>query len=187
MYAHKSLDNPMHCPNARDVYAAAVQVNGTFIPKGTFLHLNFMVAQLLTDPGLRATALSKEQLAAVEAAGGHTTSSSLQQEFNPNRWLLESAAGNGGTSAGASSGRPKWAGIIDLDARPSGLLTFGAGPHVCLGMGLFYLEAKVLLALLARDYTLGLDGGSPAFTYSFFPELRQRTVLNISKHAAADN
>jgi hypothetical protein len=159
---------------------ALSQINGTFIPKGTFLHLNFVVAQLLTDPGLRATALSKEQLAAVEAAGGHVTSSSLQQEFNPDRWLLESTA-----AGGAGTDRPKWAGIIDMNARPSGLLTFGSGPHVCLGMGLFFVEAKVLLALLARDYTLGLGGGSPAFTYSFFPELRQRTVLNIGKRAAA--
>jgi cytochrome P450 len=87
------------------------------------------------------------------------------------------------------------------DAKPSSLLTFGAGPHVCLGAGLFNLEAKVLLALLARDYdvrmaSVGAEGAGaaaddgaegPGFTYGWIPELRQPTWLKFTakKEASA--
>jgi cytochrome P450 len=122
-----------------------------------------------------AAAAAEEAAAAAAAAAGEGTSGGCPLGFGS----------NGSTAAAEPPIKTAWAGLVDFQSRPSGLLTFGAGPHVCLGMGLFYLEAKVLLALLARDYTLGLAGGSPAFTYSFFPELKQETVVSISKRAVA--
>lgn len=54
-----------------------------------------------------------------------------------------------------------------------------AGPHICLGMGLFFAEAKVLLALLARDYDLTLaDQTAPdlKFQVDFNAKLKQGAV-----------
>jgi hypothetical protein len=81
----------------------------------------------------------------------------LAREFRPERWM---AAAN----TQPDSNAPHTAAAADADpaaaaaglSKPSGLLTFGSGPHVCLGQSLFMMEARVLLALLARRYELEL-------------------------------
>lgn len=83
--------------------------------------------------------------------------------FNPDRWL----AADGGDA--------------ELQ-RPSGLLTFGSGPHVCLGQSLFMAEAKVLCAELARRYDLQLlNPEAAAFTYGFVPAPRSGTLLRVAR------
>lgn len=60
----------------------------------------------------------------------------------------------------------------------STLSLHSAGPHVCLGMALFMAEAKVLLALLGRDYEITHLDSSPDvdFKVTFFTQLRQGAV-----------
>lgn len=58
------------------------------------------------------------------------------------------------------------------------------GPHICLGMGLFFAEAKVLLALLARDYDLTLDDQTAPdlkFQVDFNAKLEQGAVRFTEK------
>lgn len=62
-------------------------------------------------------------------------------------------------------------------ARPVSLFC-SAGPHVCIGMGLFMTEAKVLLALLGRDYDITLvdDSADVSFHMSFVNHLVKGAV-----------
>ncbi len=41
------------------------------------------------------------------------------------------------------------------------LATFGMGVHFCLGFPLYMMEAKVLLALIARGYDVSNISGQP--------------------------
>lgn len=76
---------------------------------------------------------------------------------------------------------------------------YSAGPHVCLGMGLFFAEAKMLLALLARDYVIECDHqvmehdnqtpGAPqqqvGFKVDFNTHLKQGSVRFMRRHEPA--
>ncbi|WIA35804.1 hypothetical protein OEZ86_004193 [Tetradesmus obliquus] len=115
-----------------------LQIGGKFIPAGSLLYLSTFVGSnfadnLLNPSGLAGLTQHPADLAAAAAAWSYVDHSLLQQQFKPERWLKTS----------------------EDDVRgSSGLLTFGSGPHVCLGMSLFMVEAKVLLALLAREYDI---------------------------------
>lgn len=41
---------------------------------------------------------------------------------------------------------------LDIARRPGGLLSFGAGPHVCIGAGLTLLEAEIVFGRLLRRF-----------------------------------
>jgi cytochrome P450 len=43
------------------------------------------------------------------------------------------------------------------------MATFGMGVHFCLGYPLYMMEAKVLLALIARGYDVANVGEGPAY------------------------
>lgn len=64
---------------------------------------------------------------------------------------------------------------------PAGILSFGHGPHICLGMSLFMLEAKSLLAVLAREYTLDLISDKVEFRTAFTTALAQPTMVRLSR------
>ncbi|MHB9288883.1 cytochrome P450 [Halobacteriales archaeon Cl-PHB] len=66
--------------------------------------------------------------------------------FDPDRWLPERAAD-----------RPQFA-----------YFPFGGGPRHCIGKHLAMLEAKVILATVARDYRLSYEGETPL---ALFPSL----------------
>lgn len=114
-------------------------VAGVRVPEGATLLLNFAAAQA-------ADALGEGDAGrALEAAGSSTVdppvldSAWLRRHFKPERWLAASSS-----SSSSSSGGPT-------------LLAFSSGPHVCLGQQLYQLEARCLLARLARHYTLELE------------------------------
>ncbi|WIA15673.1 hypothetical protein OEZ85_002299 [Tetradesmus obliquus] len=119
-----------------------LQIGGKFIPAGSLLYLSTFVGSNFADTQLSPSGLAgltqrPADLAAAASAWSHVDHSLLQQQFKPERWLKKSE-GDGASNVRGSSG----------------LLTFGSGPHVCLGMSLFMVEAKVLLALLAREYDI---------------------------------
>ncbi|KAF6266277.1 cytochrome P450 [Scenedesmus sp. NREL 46B-D3] len=117
-----------------------LEIGGKFIPAGSVLYLSTFVGMNFTDSSLKPSGLASltpQELSGLGSAWRHVDQAVLQSEFKPERWLRQGDAAPQG-SAG----------------KPSGLLTFGSGPHVCLGMTLFMVEAKVLLALLARDYDM---------------------------------
>lgn len=162
------------------------QIGGKFIPAGSILSLANYVAQMLTDPGLHKHNISTSN------GNGSSSSSNLhelpehqfgvlsgqylQQEFNPERWLVKSHSSGNGHNNGSSSSS-------DL-GKPSGLLTFGTGRHECLGKGLFMNEAKVLLALLARRYDITLEKPEDfAFRMGFSVEPQEKCVVKV--HARA--
>lgn len=64
------------------------------------------------------------------------------REFDPDRWLGESISAKG-------------------------FLPFGAGPRVCPGRGLAYLEAKCALAMLVHAFDLRRDPAAPPVTERF--------------------
>lgn len=41
---------------------------------------------------------------------------------------------------------------LDITRRPGGLLSFGAGPHVCIGAGLTLMEAEIVFGRLLRRF-----------------------------------
>ncbi|WP_342374384.1 cytochrome P450 [Myxococcus stipitatus] len=75
-----------------------------------------------------------------------------------------------------------------------GLVGFGAGPRSCLGMGFAKLQAKVVLALLLRDYEWGLlprQSLDPVYLPSLFPKdhlrvsFRRRSVRETRRRETA--
>ncbi|KAF8071285.1 cyp26b1 [Scenedesmus sp. PABB004] len=151
-----------------------LEVLGTFVPAGSVLYFSALVGQMLTDPRL-AQSLTPEALAELSDADWYALNAeSLARDFRPERWLTGAAAA---AAAGAGGGEPP--------ARPSGLLTFSAGPHICLGLSLYMTEAVTLLALIARGYELELE--SPAelsFDVAFVTQLRSRAQLRVRRRAA---
>lgn len=61
----------------------------------------------------------------------HMDITNLEAAFRPERWLAE-------------------------DTRPRHSFTFGNGLHLCVGMGLVYLEVKLLLCRMVRHFTMEL-------------------------------
>lgn len=54
---------------------------------------------------------------------------------------------------------------LDVARRPGGLLSFGAGPHVCIGAGLSLMEAEIVFGRLLRRFPrLGLVDVQPRWT-----------------------
>jgi cytochrome P450 len=122
-------------------------VAGVRVPQGATLLLNFAAAQAADALG------GGDAARALEAAGSSTVdppvldSAWLRRHFKPERWLAAEGGGGGGSSSPSSS---------SSSSGPT-LLAFSSGPHVCLGQQLYQLEARCLLARLARHYTLELE------------------------------
>ncbi|WIA15434.1 hypothetical protein OEZ85_002083 [Tetradesmus obliquus] len=95
-----------------------LEVCGKFVPAGSPLMLSSFMGQVLTDPHLNLSDLSPDDFEALEQHWGAIQADTLRAEFKPERWLQQ-------------------------EGKPSGLLTFSVGPHVCLGMSLFFTEAKL--------------------------------------------
>ena len=77
-------------------------------------------------------------LRAKEATAGRS------EEFYPERWLEDSE-----------------------ETRAPKPLNFGAGPRFCPGRNLAFLEAKSALAMIARNFELGLDDSAGPVQESF--------------------
>jgi hypothetical protein len=128
-----------------------LQIGGKFVPAGSLLYLSTFIGMNFSDTSLKPAgfaSLAPQELPGLGEAWRHVDHSILQSEFKPERWLKSS-----GSIADADAAQQQHAGANGA-AKSSGLLTFGSGPHVCLGMTLFMVEAKVLLALLAREYDM---------------------------------
>jgi hypothetical protein len=103
----------------------------------------------------------------------------LLKDFKPERWM----AGNTPDTAPSADAHS----AINADpagglGKPSGLLTFGSGPHVCLGQSLFMMEARVLLALLARGYELSLSSPEAyGVRVGFLPRSNDGCRLTVQK------
>jgi hypothetical protein len=189
-----------------------MQIGGCFVPAGSILHLSFFTAQLVTDPHLHpATASSsssshsassqtdRQQKSVVldELAARQRTLQSvpadyyalidrdtLLRDFKPERWM----ATNAPTSSAAPTAEAHAAAYADPAAaagglgKPSDLLTFGSGPHVCLGQSLFMMEARVMLALLARGYDLSLSSPEAfGVRVGFLPRSKDGCRLHVQK------
>lgn len=158
------------------------------------------MGQLLTDPRLHADSLTPRDLQALDSSWGVLNLAHMALDFKPERWLApyhpahstatHTASQDAASSAAASSAAAAAvAGGIGGDGegmqRPSSLLTFSQGPHVCLGMSLFMAEAKVLLSLIARGYDLTPeDPDSLMFNSSFVTQLK-RGKVRVSRLAQA--
>jgi hypothetical protein len=156
-------------------YAAAVcfstfQILGRFVPKGSRLLLSTLMGQVLTDPKLNPN-LGPQQLETLDNSWYSINTKTLKQDFKPEHWLVQQQQQqrDGSSSSGNSN-------------RPSQLLTFSVGPHVCLGLSLFMHEAKVLLALLARRYSLdAVNGDDVLFNCSLVTQLKSDTHVKFGR------
>lgn len=172
-----------------------MEICGKFVPAGTILHLSTFLGQVLTDPRLDISSLSPSDLTALYNNWALITPDTLSVDFQPERWLVPLQDNLGQDQAAQIDPSEVQMGLKSPDAgpdsssnsslissseglqRPSGLLTFSAGPHACLGYSLFMAEAKVLLSVLARGYTAEpVDAGSLNFKTNFLTLLRQGTV-----------
>ena len=55
-------------------------------------------------------------------------------------------------SANRDPARYEHADRLDIERRPGSLLSFGAGPHVCIGAGLTLMEAEIVFARLLHRF-----------------------------------
>ncbi len=68
-------------------------------------------------------------------------------------------------SANRDPARHAHADRLDVARRPGGMLSFGAGPHVCIGAGLTLLEAEIVFGRLLRRFPkLRLVDAQPRWT-----------------------
>ncbi len=57
---------------------------------------------------------------------------------------------------------------LDISRRPNPHLSFGLGPHLCLGLGLARIEAELLFRELVRRYSdIRMTGGDPIWNQNF--------------------
>lgn len=113
----------------------------------------------------------------------------LAQDFRPERWLTQARQAEASGSLDGAAAEAAAATAESL-GRPSGVLTFSAGPHVCLGLSLFMSEAKTLLALLARSYDLHIEqaaqqqqGAGPVFDVTFVSQLSSTPRVRFTRRA----
>ncbi|KAK9838678.1 hypothetical protein WJX74_001136 [Apatococcus lobatus] len=85
----------------------------------------------------------------------HMDLRNLEDCFRPERWLKDST-------------------------RPA-LAVWGMGPHTCQGMPLFYQEAKMLLAILTRSYTV--QNVSGPFEWKLLPLPSPKSPVTLTIHA----
>jgi cytochrome P450 len=88
------------------------------------------------------------------------------EEFYPERWIED-----------------------DDDTRAPKSLAFGAGPRFCPGRNLAFLESKVVLAMIARNFELELDDSAgpveEAFKFAMVPQgLRVQLSVRVSSGSA---
>lgn len=144
-----------------------MEVLGKFVPKGSRLLLSTLMGQVLTDPKLNPS-LGSEQLQTLDRTWYTIDAKTLKQDFKPEHWLVQQQQQQDGSSSSSN--------------RPSQLLTFSVGPHVCLGLTLFMHEAKVLLALLARGYSLdALNGEDVLLSATVVTQLKSNTQVRFGK------
>lgn len=145
-----------------------MEVLGKFVPKGSRLLLSTLMGQVLTDPKLNPS-LGSEQLQTLDRTWYTIDAKTLKQDFKPEHWLVQQQQQQQDGSSSSSN-------------RPSQLLTFSVGPHVCLGLTLFMHEAKVLLALLARGYSLdALNGEDVLLSATVVTQLKSNTQVRFGK------
>jgi hypothetical protein len=145
------------------------QILGRFVPKGSRLLLSTLMGQVLTDPKLNPH-LGPQQLETLDNSWYSINTKTLKQDFKPERWLVQQQQQQNSSSGNGNSNRP------------SQLLTFSVGPHVCLGLSLFMHEAKALLALLARSYSLdAVNGDDVLFNCSVVTQLKSDTQVKLGK------
>ncbi|KAK9805282.1 hypothetical protein WJX72_010892 [[Myrmecia] bisecta] len=90
----------------------------------------------------------------------HMDRDNLEVSFVPERWLDEAT-------------------------KPTGIGSFGMGPHLCLGMPLYIAEAKALLAITARSYKLSLPNGRMQWERTFpQPVPTADTLLRVTRLAS---
>lgn len=68
--------------------------------------------------------------------------------------------------------------LVDKDKQPT-LMTFGHGAHVCVGIGLYIMEAKCLAAEMVRKYDISLRSSGP-ITWQKFPGVTPREPVYLS-------
>lgn len=151
----------------------SLQILGKFVPAGSKLFLSSLMGQVLTDPKVHPH-LQPDELTHLGENWYTIDAASLAQDFRPDRWLGQP----GSSQPGPQEPQPGH----QASAKPSGLLTFSVGPHICLGLTLFMHEAKVLLAKLARGYSLEAENPSGlGFDVVMVSQLRSGARVRISK------
>jgi len=142
---------------------ADLELCGLRVPQGANIFLNVMTAH-----ALELTPDYLQRYGPQVAAGGpvpvpsHLDLQAVRSAFKPERWMEPDPA-----------------------KRPS-LMTFGHGPHTCIGIALYMMEAKAMVAAIARSYDLQLL--TEKVEWQEFPTIRPKhdTFLRLVPLAAAD-
>lgn len=74
---------------------------------------------------------------------------------------------------------------LDIARRPGGLLSFGAGPHVCIGASLTLMEAEIVFGRLLRRFPAGLQRLDTRPRWSGNAVYRGLSALPVRQAAAA--
>ena len=109
--------------------AADFELHGVRVPAGSVLYLSNLYAKAVDPRLVGGGGLPAD----APLPPSHMDINRLDASFRPERWL---------------GGEPE----------PTSVATFGMGPHFCLGMPLYMLEAKALLARLVREYDVTMVG-----------------------------
>jgi cytochrome P450 len=91
--------------------------------------------------------------------------------FDPERWLVRTS-----TSGDEDE--------LQLKTFPSPFKfpVFQAGPRICLGQSMAYLEAKIALIHVIRGFKLTAAGGYPPVTYRHAVTLPMKDGLHVHVH-----
>ncbi|KAG6094704.1 hypothetical protein E4U30_003099 [Claviceps sp. LM220 group G6] len=147
-YLDAFIEESLRCgktaPNLLRQATVDTEILGYHIPKGTTVFLTVGGASI-TEPAIPVADEARSPSSLAHSQRLPSWDDDAIAQFNPERWL-KTRDDETGTGTGEFDN-------VEYDCNAGPMLSFGAGPRVCFGKRLAYLEMRIMITLLVWNFT----------------------------------